>query len=857
MFAVLIPSALGQGWPQRRAGGAEKADRILSELKKAAAGLGYGEDLRRFPNAYEQGQGMAMGDVVSGNLSGGKMGPQGWRVLNIWVTSPEEAAEHYAKFLADKKKEHSSKLKGANKIERSERRGDVTIEAVVFKEGPGRFLYGEVGYTAFSGENEGRALSGDYVLGGHLAEVYYELRLSPARSWRSDPGQEASDASKARDKDEVKPLACLDDAGLPYFSDLLALEAAVRGGPAPGWGDAPEPKHYVTLEAKASPGALRPDGDSRSVITVSVKERAEDTDVAPRPRAGAAVSFELVASDGFVAGSLSASQAVTGPDGAASVTFTAPEREASGKGKVRRAEVKVASNGVEDRVFVDLLSDEAKLTVSPALDGASVPTALIPADKRFPASLTAVLSDRDGRPRKGESVTFSLEAKEPRGLLRAGAGASGPSVTAETDENGVARALYVYEGPPVEDKPWEESVLISAKDLPEPLRAGVSVGMKLAISRVRSMHEGKGMLNAGETVPLEIAVKDKLHPQVRDLEKVLAHWVGNADGAPGLAVRLFIRPEGNVPDYLVEQLLLKTWPPEPFKDLVSARFIEKFGETLLWVAAGQDYEGMPRVRPRFTGENYYSIRAGLVERDNGKAVGSKPGGSCFLTLKAGPWADAGRIFLVDDPFGEHTPEAKLFRQVLKLAGAGVVLDLTEVAALANKGDVDKLAELAITAAKDKLMGMVSDKINEKADEYLSKLAERLGEEAAAAYAAVTMVQEVMGKAEEALETADETLLAAGYDAAKLAGAEREAPEGRDPFVAKIMDKVRLTGKRLLISTAGELLDKEGKPLPGMGKVAVSDRGVVALKKDGLCIYIVPTDLELAPGQRFEEYASPR
>lgn len=802
-----------------------EAARLRAAFETSIPARGYRTSFFQRSYPYKTGDSVEMGQVVDMPLKGGLADGLSSE-LAFYVMTPEASRQEFLKRVKTIEEENSGRIAKANRLEKQDYAWQDILQysATVVKRSPDRFLYGELSADVPKpGKETVTKFKGAYKLLGYSGATYYEFRF-PVDASMDEEGNYTLNGKPADSPDGFGAPASLDDKELLYFGELLAFERVIRGSDAPPWGGKTPAAVYVTLNARSYPSELRPKPGASCEIVAEVLERPEDSAISS-PKSGLTVTFALKTGPGLSGGALSAASATTGPDGRARVVYTPPAEP-----KEDRAAVAVMTDGAgEETAYVDLLLDKAVIRAYPSLEGSPFPTAVIPADGRFPAVLSVTLEDRDGRPLPGERVAFALDSKKPRGTLRGPDGETGTVIGVLSGADGVARVTYRYEGPRPENKPWLEAVNISSKFLPRAKKAYISAGMSLEISGIRDMYEGKGKINAGETVPFIITVKDSFHPQVKDLSPFFRHWTGNSDGAPPLGVKLLMTPEGNAPDYFTDQLALKYAPNRPFDDFVAPRYMDRIGETVLWVTSGQDYTGAPRITPRFTGANYFSARAALCDLSTGKPLDRGSGRKSYITLNAGLAADAGKIFLLEDPFGPHTREAVFFRTVLDMAGFGAALDLTAAATLANKGDVEGLARMAASMAAGKLTALARG----SAEKLVKSGVDLAGDEAAKVYAAITLYQE-----------AEENLAALG----DLAGAAMgTSPGGEDSpekiFAEAIISAAGLKDKRLVAVSGAPLTGPDGRPLvaPEDGRLTISDDGRAAvLKTGGKLFYLLPS-----------------
>ena len=167
----------------------------------------------------------------------------------------------------------------------------------------------------------------------------------------------------------------------------------------------------ANIKVSADPATLTADGSSTSAVTAQV------TDANGNPVAGAEVSFATTA------GAIAPATATTDANGEATATLTAGIA-------VGTATVTASTNGVSDSVDVTFVAGPAaNVAVS------AEPTTL-PADGSSTSTITAAVTDANGNPVAGQSVSFATTL-----------GNVAPA-TGTTDANGMATAtLTAASGP--------------------------------------------------------------------------------------------------------------------------------------------------------------------------------------------------------------------------------------------------------------------------------------------------------------------------------------------------------------------------------------------------------------------------
>lgn len=631
----------------------------------------------------------------------------------------------------------------------------------------------------------------------------------------------SSKGTTGSDKVALEEIEEINVSAPNHLEEVLALARSFFGA-APA---AATSRVFTTLTADPVPAEVKADGRSLVKINLALSE-CEENARASAPVKGAEITAEIAMQDGVRPGRLAQARVTTDAQGRAVIAYTAPKAEELLDGRINNVEIRLAcaALGIKESVYVTLVSDQGKINVDPHYGGSPWSSVgVIPADKRFPATIEFYLEDEKMKPIRNTIVTFALTGKEKRGLLSGANGRAGVTVEVTTDDKGYAEATYTYAGPAELAQAFREEITITAKGMAQPKKAFVSVGIDLAIRSIRNMHEGKGELNAREEVPLAITVYDAFHPEARDLTAVLRHWVGRKDNGPALGLRLAVDPAGNLPRYLIERSTITSVGNPPFDELVGTLYDAKKKETVLWMTPGGSYEGCPRVTPRYTGANYYTVTVSLAELQHGTHVADpQPKNSTgILSIPCGVPADEWVIFYLDDPFGPNTKQARIFREILDIMGYGVLLKPTEITTALNKGDFEGLMASLVGLAHGKLI----DKIK---DVYGGLLPAELMD----AYADLTIT---------------ERMLAVCFDLS-TADSRRE-----EELVKKLMAQTKLKGLKLVtvVGTGTQALKnkKTGELIPASeGAIvgALEGPGTLSLRQGKLSIYIVPVDLEVEP-----------
>lgn len=598
---------------------------------------------------------------------------------------------------------------------------------------------------------------------------------------------------------------------------------------------------FYRLDVNAAPSRLRVSANESARITIHATEQPADASEAPHGFPGADVRVRVVEHEGFVAGHVTPAETATGPDGKVEVTYHPPAAEDLPEG-FDRVELRVTSEllTTEETVYLDFVSDAGRIFVEPHYGGAVSARAVIPADERFPATIEVRIEDDAMQGRAGVPVTLEIEGDAPVGTLRPIGGESGvTSVELVTDADGVARAHYAYTGRKVLEAPITERLVARSPEMKRPLHAEVSIGLDLRIANLEHRLRRGDAVSAGDEVPLRVTIADAFHPEAKQLGRVLNHWgSGGERGDTSLAVRLDISPAGSAPRYLYEKLALASYDNPSFARVMSLRHVPG-GNTALWMPSDAWAAGWPRVKVLFSGANSFVARASLVTgtiaalglespeveekwRTNNRAVFTVP-----TDLPANEFV----LFSLQDPFGPHTKEARVFREVLKLMGGGAILEVSRVATMVGEGNVEEVGKALVTALAGKHVAAAAAGKLDLPDGGVEFLARYIA------------LDEVMGRAQSVIEIEKELL---------------DDPDATRAMLRSLLDGVgrgavalpELEGKKLVtLFGKGEqvLLDANGKPLftAEAGRIVdAADGACTLLREGGVSVWVVPEELEV-------------
>lgn len=471
------------------------------------------------------------------------------------------------------------------------------------------------------------------------------------------------------------------------------------------------------LKVTPSKIEIKPDGQSTAEISAVLYEYIPDDNSFSKPLSGKTLTFKIQEMDGVKPGTLSSATAVTDVNGVAKVVYTAPTAQLLEKmqafNRISTAvTVKNVEAKVEDLAYINFLTDNGKMWAEPGMHLLS-DTAFVPPDRRYPAMITANFLDDNLEPISNTEVVFSIKESNPVGMLRNSQGREGKTITTKTDASGVASVYYYYAAASAPQKPITETIEAKTKNMVIPFKAYVTTGLNIVLENAESGYEGSKDVNANEEVPLKITVKDEWNPNM-DLEKILSYWgVGNGSGDKHLNVKLEIKKQGFVPNYMLDLMGEQNYPEPLYEELLIPKNL-KGAKNLLYITEySLKKKGYPVVKPKFSGNNNYEIKVSLVD-EKGVTVfeSSHPRAVAYISIPTGIAADAFSIWFASNPLGPHTENARFFRMVLgtvtfgKLGGFGSIISLVDAAYAINKGDAEALANIMISEIKG---AIISDK----------------------------------------------------------------------------------------------------------------------------------------------------
>ena len=621
------------------------------------------------------------------------------------------------------------------------------------------------------------------------------------------------------------------------------------------------------IELIPSPKEVKPDGKSTVEITATLYSYIQGEENSSKPLVGKTLSFAVNEQYGIAPGTISENTVTTNAQGQAKVIFTSPDNELLNKSRLLINTATVTARcdelNIEETVYINFIPDRGKVWVEPNTGGIISEYGIVPPDKRFPALISAYMEDENLQPKANTEVTFTISATNSVGILRSPEGKEGKKLSVKTDSKGIAEVQYVYASSKIPDKALSETIEVTAAGMTLPLKAHIAIGLNLIFEKVENAYEGKGIVNAGEEIPMRVKIKDAWNPNL-DISPIISYWgLGNKTGDTKLFVKLDVEPISTVPDFLLDQLKLDKFPPAPFAENMEVRSFKDKGEmNMLWMPENnlKNYKGYPRIKPMAKGNHYYEARVSLVD-DKGREVplSSHPARKAFFNIQTGLPADAMQIFFINNPFNTDTREAKLLATALDLMGFGALISIPDALFKINSGDTDGLFTMLFSEIK----GVMLDK---------AKAHSTFSEEAVSAYTSLTLAEKIdfeirkdktgpIAGMEASLYrnlmksynlTSGQLVILKGNGNQKLIEEKEYSPpsDKKEVNVIKGVLKISISG---LDKKTSETIDKVGKSIhdaeseipAGENSFTFDDkRNISSFKKGGVTIFIVPADMNI-------------
>lgn len=477
----------------------------------------------------------------------------------------------------------------------------------------------------------------------------------------------------------------------------------------------------IALKSTSVPRQVKLDGQSQVEVNAVLYEYIEGMNESAKPIVGKKVIFNLESQHGIMPGRLTQNSDITDVNGIARTKFIAPDAKSlSGIPNriINTAVVRAQCNEfqVDDMAYIDFLPDRGEVRVEPPIKGIISDHGIVPPDGRFPALIRALIEDSDLQPLPATAVNVALKGDHTYGMLRAPDGTESKELTLITDGRGLVEFQYFFASNRIPGEAVTETIEIKTAHMSIPLRAKVSIGLNLVFDRVESAYEGRGIINAGENIPLRMRIKDAWYPEI-DLSRILSYWgLGVGAGDTRLYPRLEIENLSSIPDYLLDHLRQQRYPEPGFDEMMKVvTFRAETGEiverNLLYVfeSSLRPY-GHPQVRPVASGNHYYQARISLVDQ-HGETIphARHPATKTYFNLQTDMPADALYIYFVNNPLRPQTPEAEWYAFALDFMGMGTLISVVDAMDAINRGDTEALFDIMFSELKGFFMDQAKDR----------------------------------------------------------------------------------------------------------------------------------------------------
>lgn len=627
-----------------------------------------------------------------------------------------------------------------------------------------------------------------------------------------------------------------------------------------------------SLKATPSNSDIKPDGQSTAEISAILYEYIEGDKNSSKPLAGKTLSFNIKEMDGIKPGKLSASNATTDANGMATVTYTAPTTDLLEKMQpFNRISTSVTirneETGVEDIAYITFQTDRGEVFVEPAM-GIVSDCGIVPPDKRYPALISCYFEDENLKPIANSEVTFSISGSSQVGMLRASDGREGTQLTVKSNSEGMAEINYFYAADTPPDKPITETIEVRTAKMTIPLKASVAIGFNIVLDNVENGYEGKGMVNAGEEIPLRIKVRDEWNQNL-DLAQVMNYWGGgDKTGNNRLYVKLEIEKQGFAPKYILDLLGSQNFPEPLYEELLYPRsFKESDNKNLMYIPESSlKTYGFPRVKPMFSGVNNYEVRV-LLTDEKGEIIfeSQHPRQSTFISIPTELPADAFSIWFGSNPLGPHTPQARFFRMVLgtvsfgSYGGFGSIISLADAAFAINEGNTEALANILLAEVKNKVLGDASEKTGLSAEriqiysdmavveQYVSFTLTTHSDQGLIAQ----MENKILsGIASYRFGNDKQMVVLKGDGSQKLFMEAGQKPESEVSRALKDNFKINISGldknTKDLIKKVGENISRKGTEIPFEEDKYIYDKklNTISLKTGNVSIFVIPKSMKV-------------
>ncbi len=414
------------------------------------------------------------------------------------------------------------------------------------------------------------------------------------------------------------------------------------------------------------PETVRPDGASQAAVQVTVLDQHG------WPLANAPANLSLVP-EGL--GQLSQEATTTDGSGQATVWYTAPTLNQLGHhGKV---EIRAISGAAQDWGTISFEEPDALYTAEPRYheESWSERRALLPPEPNILATLSAQLT-YDGEPVRSYTVTVEIDPMEDGvydGVFVEGSNVIPPlddhQVTLLTDENGELWVKYRYAGQASREDSVRDGVTLRSDAFDHLGSWEVETGMDLQIVDIRRPGASQNdYLVMGKAEPMEIVVRDRLHPQFH-----LSEYDDDPDPAtdPILSVWLDVS-DASISTEFLDLLLIDHFQVPGERSYLADLELEADNQVYLRVSEGEHVAGRPVIVPHFEGWNVHWVGVHLRHNADGHIIrDTSPQGQTnnnyeIIRYQANADLTAWELFLRDNPCAPNTPWGRAAKCTLNL-----------------------------------------------------------------------------------------------------------------------------------------------------------------------------------------------
>jgi hypothetical protein len=414
------------------------------------------------------------------------------------------------------------------------------------------------------------------------------------------------------------------------------------------------------------PETVRPDGTSQALVQVTVYDQYG------WPLPNASVGFMLIP-EGL--GQFSQDAATTDDYGQASVWYTAPALNQLGShGEV---EVRVFSGAAQDWGTISFEKPDVLHTAEPRYheDGWSEWHALLPPDSNVQALLSAKLT-YNGEPVRNYTVTLEIDPLDGGiydGVFVEGSEVIPPlddhQVTLLTDDDGELWVKYRYVGQASRYDAVRDGVELGSDAFGHLASWEVETGMDLEIVDIRRPGSFQNdYLVMGKSEPMEIVVRDRLHPDF-----YLSNYNDNPDTVtnPMLSVWLDVSDAATIDEFF-DLLMIDHFRIPGEWSYVTSFELAGDDQVYLRTFEGEHVAGRPVIVPRFEGWNVYWVGIHLRRNSDGLIIrdtyprGQTDNNYEVIRFQANADMTAWELFLRDNPCAPNTPWGRAAKCTLNI-----------------------------------------------------------------------------------------------------------------------------------------------------------------------------------------------